>query len=101
MREEMPVEASEDSESGGATKTLQAAGQALQKAAEVINSSPATTEKDRAKMSEVLNGFIELVESNLSGAPGEDAPEPEPEVPSAVPMEGGLKGVPAGPNQRM
>jgi hypothetical protein len=81
---------------GEATALAQQVGEGLSKLADMLDASPGATDEDRAKMAQVMQGFVELVEKNLAGsAPGQN---PEEEGPSApIPAMGGAKGVPMGP----
>jgi len=109
MADMNPGNAQEDAQDGGAddaqetdanaggdiTALAKTAGEALAKFADAVNNSDGTTEDDKKQMSDVLNGFIDLVENKLGGqAPGQDAqPESKPEMPLMSAM-GGAKGVP-------
>lgn len=88
--------------SGGATKLAQQVGQGLSQLVDMLDKSPATTEADRAQAAKVLDLFVDLIERKLGGqAPGQDAaPEPE-QMPSMISAQGGMKGVPMGPQSRM
>lgn len=99
MQGEMPqAEAQAPQEGGGdTTKLAQMVGSGLAQLSEKLNAAPGATDADKQKMAMVLNGFIELVESNLSQAPGQDMPPEEGPMPSQVPAEGGVSGVPMGP----
>lgn len=84
---------------GDITKIAQTAGQALSKLADVVNNSPATTDANRQKASQLLEQFIDFVENDLAGQPpGEDAPPEEEPMPPNAPAMGGMKGVPMGPH---
>ncbi len=100
MPDEAAPEAPPQEEGGAMTAKAKQAGQLLAELSEALNASPGATDQDKEKMAMVLNGFIELVESNLSQGPGQDAPQPEAPGLSEVPAVGGAKGVPMGPQSR-
>lgn len=83
---------------GDVTKLAQMIGQGLSQFAQIISSSPAATAADKKQMSDVLNGFVDLVERSLAGAgPGQEAPPeggPMRADQGQVPMEAGMNGVP-------
>ena len=101
--EQMPQEEAGADKVGVATKLAQQGGEVLSKLSEMLNGSKATTENDRAQMAQIMELYIDLVERKLGGAaPGEDAPAEElPADQGAVPMQGGMKGVPMGPQNKM
>lgn len=84
---------------GQVTALVKQVGDGLAKLSEMLNGSQAATDADREQMAGIMSSYVDLVEKKLGSAgPGED---PEPEAPSgAVPMEGGAKGIPMGPQTR-
>ncbi len=98
----MQAQEGKDDGMGQVTKLAQDVGQGLAKLSDLLNSSDAATDEDRAQMSEILNSFVDLVEKKLGAAPGQN-PEEEEVLPAgnAVSMQGGLKGKPMGPESRM
>lgn len=99
--EQMPAEEGADQGMGEITSLAKQVGDGLAKLSEALNSSQAATDADREQMAMVLNGFIDLVEKKLSGAPGQDVQEEAPAVDAAISADGGIKGVPMGPQGRM
>ena len=95
MENEMNEAPEQEAEAGGdITALAKVAGEALAKFADAVSGSQGTTDADKAQMSEVLNGFIDLVENKLGQSPGQDAqPESEPEMPMMSGM-GGPNGKP-------
>ena len=81
-------------EGPGVVETAQGVGEGLTKLADAMSKSGAVSDEDKAKMSQIMQLYGELVESNLSQAP---EVEQEPDIVSA---QGGAQGVPMGPNVR-
>lgn len=87
---------------GDVTKLVQTVGQGLQELGDILNKSQGATDQDRQQMAQIMSLFVDLVEKKLGGqSPGQDAPPEDPQGPSAVPADAGLKGQPMGPQSRM
>ncbi len=69
-------------------------GANLQKLSEALGKSPQSTPEEKDQMAQVIAGYIDLVEKKLGGEPGAEGPQAEPLADGAIPMEGGLNGVP-------
>lgn len=85
--------------SQGVTKLAQEIAEKLAELKSFVDNSPATTDKDRAEMDNVMQSFVSVIEKQLGSAPGEDQEE-EPEMMNQVPMQAGMKGMPMGPQTR-
>lgn len=72
----------------------QKTGAGLQKLSEALEKSPQSTPEEKSQMAQVLAGFVDLVEKKLGSDPGAQGPQAEPLADGAIPMEGGLSGVP-------
>ena len=92
----------EKQEGGDATMLVKEVGSGLAQLAQMLDKSPGCTDQDREQMGQVMSLFTDLVEKKLGGsAPGEDqAPEEMPADQGAVSAQGGMKGVPMGPQSR-
>ncbi len=95
---EMQAKAGKDS-SGGVTKLAQDIAQKLSQLKDLVDQSPATTDKDRSDMDNLMQGFVAIVEKQLGASPGEDQEEETEQMPQ-MPMQAGLKGMPMGPQSR-
>lgn len=90
----------ESAESGGSvSKMVQDIGQGLSELMKVIDKSPSSTDQDRQNASDVMKSYMNLVEG-LGQESGQDAPPPEQADQGSVPAEGGLNGVPMGPQTK-
>jgi hypothetical protein len=85
--------------SGGVTKLAQEIAEKLAQLKSFVDSSEATTDKDRMQMDSLMQNFVSVVEKQLGAAPGEDQEE-EQETMNQVPMQAGMKGMPMGPQTR-
>lgn len=82
---------------GDATALVQKGGEILAQLAEMLNGSQGTTDQDRDQMAQIISLFTDLAEKKLSQAPGQDAPAEEVQAQAPMSAEGGLNGVPMGP----
>lgn len=102
MEDNEGVAVENENEGGDITKLVQDVGAGLQKLSQVLDGSQGVTEEDRAQMAQVMSGFVDLVEKRLGNTqPGQNPEEEEMPMQKAVPAEGGLKGVPMGPQGKM
>lgn len=85
---------------GGVVNLAKKVGEGLQKLVGMLNESSVATDQDKAKAEQMLQAFVELVETNLTQAPGQDPEMPEDPNMSEVPMQAGMKGQPIGPQSK-
>lgn len=78
--------------------TAKQVGEGLNKLGAALERGQGSPE-EKQQMAQIISLYADLVEKKLGGEPSSGAPE-EPEAPSAVPMEGGLKGVPMTMNMK-
>ena len=86
---------------GDITKLAQDIAKKMVELKDVLDSSQSATDKDKQSMDAIIQQFVALIEGQLAGQePGQDAEEAQDEMPSQVPSDQGLKGVPMGMNTR-
>lgn len=85
---------------GGVTEMAQALAEKLAEFKQIIDSSPATTDRDREAMDSMMQNFVSLVESQLTQNPGEDPEEQALPGNDALPGMGGVEGVPLSQQNR-
>lgn len=80
---------------GDVTALAKQVGQGLSQLAEKLSSSAEANPEAVDQMSQILNMYIDLIENKLGG--GEPQAEP---MPSQIPAQAGLKGVPLSQDKR-
>lgn len=91
----------ETQEQGSVTELVKEVNDSLMQLSDILNNSQGATDKDRAQMAQIMGMFQDLADKKLSQEPGVDEAEPEAPMAAQAPAEGGLRGVPMGPQSRM